>query len=86
VGDQSGIWSLSRWTTELCDLAAALMRIDLVVTVDGMLAHLAASLGRPTWLLLDAGCDWRWQDARDDSSWYPTMRIFGEAARGGARY
>jgi hypothetical protein len=82
VGDQPRTRSLSRWTAELCDLAAALMHIDLVVTVDGMLAHLAASLGRPTWLLLDAGCDWRWQDGRDDSPWYPTMRIFRRGREG----
>jgi hypothetical protein len=82
MGDQPGIRSLSRWTGGLCELAAALMHIDLVVTVDGMLAHLAASLGRPTWLLLDAGCDWRWQDARTDSPWYPTMRIFRRGREG----
>jgi ADP-heptose:LPS heptosyltransferase len=81
-GDQPGVRSLSRWTADLSELAAALTAMDLVVTVDGMIAHLAGSLRRPVWLLLDAGCDWRWQEGRADSPWYPTMRIFRRGREG----
>ncbi len=56
--------------------------LDLVVSVDTMVAHLAGALGRPTWLLLQAEADWRWMDARDDSPWYPTMRLFRQALQG----
>ena len=57
-------------------LAARLSTLDLVITVDGMIAHLAGALGVRTWVLLHAACDWRWMTARDDSPWYPTMRLF----------
>ena len=60
--------------------AALLAAVPLVVTVDTMVAHLAGTLGRPTWLLLHAAADWRWQEGRADSPWYPTMRLFRQAA------
>ena len=66
-------------TAELSDFAdtAALMEaLDLIVTVDTSVAHLAGALGRPVWLLNRFNTDWRWLMDRDDSPWYPTMRIF----------
>lgn len=66
------------------DATAALVAgVDLVVTVDTMIAHLAGALGRPTWLLLKAEPDWRWDPGRRDTPWYPTMRLYPQAARGG---
>jgi tetratricopeptide (TPR) repeat protein len=57
--------------------AAAVMHcLDLVVSVDTAAAHLAGALGVPAWLLLGAAPDWRWLTARDDTPWYPTMRLF----------
>jgi hypothetical protein len=57
--------------------AATLMRgLDLVISVDSMPAHLAGALGRPVWLLLARHADWRWMEGREDSPWYPTMRLF----------
>ncbi|MBV8809049.1 MAG: hypothetical protein JO033_10270 [Acidobacteriaceae bacterium] len=50
--------------------------MDLVITVDTMLAHLAGALGRPVWTLLPYESDWRWMLDRDDSPWYPSMRLF----------
>jgi ADP-heptose:LPS heptosyltransferase len=50
--------------------------LDLVVSVDTSVAHLAAALGKPVWLLLPLASEWRWLTDRDDSPWYPTMRIF----------
>ena len=67
------------WTSELQDLsdtAALISNLDLVICVDTAVAHLAGALGKPTWLLLPFSPDWRWMWNRDDSPWYPTMRLF----------
>jgi Tfp pilus assembly protein PilF len=56
--------------------AAAMNALDLIVTVDTAAAHLAGALGRPVFVLLRYVSDWRWMDYRDDSPWYPTMRLF----------
>ena len=58
------------------DTAAAIAALDLVITVDTSVAHLAGALGVPTWLLLSSDPDWRWQRDRSDSPWYSSMRIF----------
>lgn len=67
------------WTGDLRDFddtAALIEALDLVVTVDTAVAHLAGALGRPLWLLNRAESEWRWMLARSDSPWYPTLRIF----------
>jgi Glycosyltransferase family 9 (heptosyltransferase) len=67
------------WTAELndfADVAALVDALDLVVTVDTAVAHLAGALGRPVWMLNRFGGDWRWLLDRDDSPWYPTLRQF----------
>lgn len=62
---------------------AALMRgLDLVVSVDSMPAHLAGALAVPVWLLLARDADWRWMEGREDSPWYPTMRLFRQSREG----
>src|SRR5262249_33786976 len=58
------------------DTAAVMKNLDLVVTSDTALAHLAGSLGVPVWLALPFAPDWRWLLEREDSPWYPTMRLF----------
>ncbi len=63
-------------------LAAAMMCLDLVITVDTMPAHLAGALGRPVWTLLAHVPDWRWQIGEEDSPWYPTMRLFRQQRPG----
>ncbi len=60
--------------------ADALMEVDLVITVDTMLAHLAGALGRPVWTLLASAPDMRWMLDRADTPWYPTMRLFRQPA------
>jgi hypothetical protein len=57
------------------DTAAVLAHLDLVITSDTALAHLAGALGRPTWLLLPSAPDWRWRLGRTDCDWYPSMRL-----------
>lgn len=64
------------------DTAALILSLDLVITVDTSVAHLAGALGRPVWVLLPFAPDWRWLVDREDSPWYPTMRLFRQAARG----
>ncbi|MCB1885147.1 MAG: tetratricopeptide repeat protein [Geminicoccaceae bacterium] len=64
------------------DTAAVMASLDLVITSDTAVAHLAGALGRPVWVVLRYGAEWRWLQARDDSPWYPTMRLFRQDAPG----
>jgi len=61
---------------DFSDTAALIENLDLIVAVDTSTPHLAAALGKPTWLLSRFDSCWRWLDARDDTPWYPTMRLF----------
>ena len=67
---------------DMADTAAAILEMDLVITVCTSVAHLAASLNKPTWLMLSYPSEWRWMLGRDDTPWYPTMRIFRQDRRG----
>ena len=64
------------------DLARAIEQLDLVITVNSAVAHLAGALGRPVWLILPAGADWRWAPERERSPWYPTLRLFRQPKPG----
>ena len=64
------------------DTAAIMRNLDLIVTSDTSLAHLAGALGRPVWLAVKHTPDWRWMLKRNDSPWYPTMRLFRQPVRG----
>src|SRR5262249_10982239 len=64
------------------DAAAALRNLDLVIAADTATAHLAGALGVPVWVALPLVHDWRWLLQRDDSPWYPTMRLFRQSRRG----
>ncbi len=68
--------------SSLEDLAAVLMNLDLVVTVDTAVAHLAGALGMPVWVVLPYSACWRWLLDRSDSPWYPSMRLFRQSVRG----
>jgi tetratricopeptide (TPR) repeat protein len=71
------------WTDELhdfADTAALIEALDLVITVDTAVAHLAATLGKPTWILSRYDGCWRWLTGRDDSPWYPSVRLFRQPA------
>lgn len=64
------------------DTAAALMGLDLLITVDTAVGHLAGALGCPVWTMLASSADWRWFTNREDSPWYPGMRLFRQPAWG----
>jgi hypothetical protein len=65
---------------DFADTAAIMASLDLVISVDTAAAHLAGALGIPCWVLLpDYRTDWRWLTGRDDSPWYPAMRLFRQA-------
>ena len=64
------------------DDARVMRALDLVISVDTMTAHLAGALGRPTWTLIPFTADWRWMLDRNDSPWYPTMRLFRQKEEG----
>ena len=76
------IFDLGKDLGDFADTAAAVGQLDLVITVDTSVAHLAGALGTPVWTLLPWVPDWRWRLDRDDSPWYPTMRLFRQPAAG----
>jgi tetratricopeptide (TPR) repeat protein len=70
---------LTDWTkefTDLADTAALMANLDLIITVDTSVAHLAGAMGKPVWVILKRVPDWRWMLGRADCAWYPTMRLF----------
>jgi tetratricopeptide (TPR) repeat protein/glycosyltransferase involved in cell wall biosynthesis len=80
VGDR--ITDLSPHLVDFRDTAAAIAKLDLVVTVDTSVAHLAAALGRETWIMITHVPDFRWMLDRTDSPWYPAARLFRQPAPG----
>ncbi len=74
----SGLSDADAWA----EVAAIMVNMDLVVTVDTATAHVAGALGVRTWIALAALCDWRWLTRRDDSPWYPATRLFRQKSLG----
>jgi hypothetical protein len=64
------------------DTAAIMQGLDLIISCDTATAHLAGALGRPVWVALPYDADWRWLEGRGDCPWYPSMRLFRQAASG----
>ncbi|QZZ18947.1 tetratricopeptide repeat protein [Leptothermofonsia sichuanensis E412] len=81
-GFEGVVQDLSPQLKDFADTAAAIAGMDLVISVDTAVAHLAGALGKPAWLLLPFACDWRWMRHREDSPWYPTMRLFRQDSPG----
>ena len=80
-----GGMNLIDWTEELSDFAdtaALVANLDLVITVDTAVAHLAGAMAKPVWVLVPFMPDWRWPLGREDSPWYPTARLFRQQATG----
>lgn len=74
------IFDLAVSLNDFADTAAVITALDLVITVDTAVAHLAGALGRPVWTMIQFSPDWRWQIGREDTPWYPTMRLFRQTA------
>ncbi|MEG4444008.1 TIGR03032 family protein [Microcoleus sp. AT9_B5] len=73
------VCDLSYYLRDYGDTARAIAQLDLVITVDTSVAHLAGALGKPVWTLLCYSPDWRWMLERSDTPWYPTMRLFRQS-------
>jgi tetratricopeptide (TPR) repeat protein len=67
---------------DFADTAAVIEQLDLVVSADTSIAHLAGALGKPVWIMLPHAPDWRWLLEREDSPWYPTAQLFRQASAG----
>jgi hypothetical protein len=67
---------------DFADTAALLANFDLLISVDTAVAHLAGAMALPVWMLNPFVCDWRWPFGRDDSPWYPSMRLFRQTKSG----
>jgi tetratricopeptide (TPR) repeat protein len=76
LSERPDIVDLTSHLTDLAETAALISCLDLVISVDTGVAHLAGALGKPTWILLPYPAEYRWLLDRDDSPWYPTMRLF----------
>jgi tetratricopeptide (TPR) repeat protein len=80
--DGPAITALGPQLHDFAETAAAVAQLDLVISVDTSTAHLAAAMGRPVWLLNRFDTCWRWLLGRDDSPWYPTLRLYRQARPG----
>ncbi|RFB68738.1 MULTISPECIES: tetratricopeptide repeat protein [unclassified Herbaspirillum] len=75
------VYNIGDAFNDFADTAAAMANLDLIISVDTSVVHLAGALGRPTWTLLAHTPDWRWLNDREDSPWYPSMRLFRQQTR-----
>jgi Flp pilus assembly protein TadD len=78
----NGMTDLSGDLTDFGETAALLENLDLIITVDTSMGHLAGAMGKPVWILVPKAADWRWMLEREDSPWYPTARLFRQARPG----
>jgi hypothetical protein len=82
IGGRFEVTDLSVGLNDFLDTAAAIVNLDLVIAPDTAVAHLAGALGVPVWVALPFAADWRWMSERDDSPWYPTMKLFRQTRWG----
>ncbi len=82
LGTQVHLIDLQDEQKDFADTAAIVASLDLVISVDTSVAHLAGAMGKPVWILLNNSPDWRWMLDREDSPWYPTARLFRQSTFG----
>lgn len=78
----NGMTDVADDLTDFGETAALMENLDLVITVDTSMGHLAGALGRPAWILIPKAADWRWMLEREDSPWYPSVRLFRQPKPG----
>jgi hypothetical protein len=76
------VWDGSSQDRDLAETAALVATLDLVVTTDTSIAHLAGAIGKPVWILLPHLGDWRWMQKIETTPWYPTARLFRQREPG----
>ena len=81
VPKQADWLDIGRELEDFSDTAAVISQLDLVICVDTAVAHLAGALGKPVWVMVAQPADFRWLEGREDSPWYPTMRLFRQSQR-----
>jgi hypothetical protein len=81
-GSQVRVIDLEDEQKDFADTAAIVANLDLVISIDTSVAHLAGAMGKPVWILLCKSADWRWMLEREDSPWYPTARLFRQSTMG----
>ena len=90
VGERAGdltatpykVINISEHLVDFFETAGVIENLDLVITIDSAVAHLAGAMGKKTWLLVPYNPDWRWQLKREWQAWYPTMRLFRQLEPG----
>jgi hypothetical protein len=82
AGSTMPLVAINSSITDFADTAAIVAQLDLVLTVDTSVAHVAGALGRPAWVFISKRPDWRWQRSGTVSPWYPTLRLFRQADDG----
>jgi hypothetical protein len=82
LGSRVHLIDLQEEQKDFADTAAIIANLDLVISVDTSVAHLAGAMGKPVWILLNNSPDWRWLIDREDSPWYPTARLFRQSTFG----
>jgi tetratricopeptide (TPR) repeat protein len=82
LGSRVRLVDLQNEQQDFADTAAIVANLDLVISIDSAVAHLAGAMGKPVWILLHKSSDWRWMLDREDSPWYPTARLFRQSTLG----
>ena len=82
LGPRVRITDLQNEQKDFADTAAIVANLDLVISIDTSVAHLAGAMGKPLWVILSRSSDWRWLLEREDSPWYPTARLFRQSTLG----
>jgi tetratricopeptide (TPR) repeat protein len=81
--DDACVWDGSSRDRDLAETAALVATLDLIITTDTCIAHLAGAMGKPVWILLPHLADWRWMQQIETTPWYPTARLFRQRTPGG---
>jgi len=82
LGTRARLIDLQGEQKDFADTAAIIANLDLVISIDTSVAHLAGAMGKPVWVILSKSADWRWLLERDDSPWYPTAHLFRQSTLG----